>query len=139
MNVKFELLKSNTRAPLKLLLLAGPSEVLIHKFLKDGLCYAAKYKSETIGVLLINYKEHDVVEILNLAIDERYQKQGIGKKFIKYVLLEMKNEYVKTVEIGTGNSGAYQMLLYQKCGIRITVLILIFLEETIQREFMKME
>ncbi len=119
MDIIFELLESNTYAPMDLLLLADPSEVLIHKYLIDGLCYVAKYDSETIGVLLINYKEHDVVEIMNLAIDEKYQKRGIGKRFIKYVISEMKNRYVKTVEIGTGNPGVHQMLLYQKCGFRI--------------------
>ncbi len=40
---------------------------------------------------------------------------------ILFSIEKIKKEGIKTIEIGTGNPGVQQMLLYQKCGFRIIV------------------
>ncbi len=119
MDLNFKLLKSNSDAPMDLLLLADPSVGLVTKYLEKGLCYIAELNSEVVGVVLTLETKPGNIEIMNVAVKEEYQNQGIGKSMLKYVIGEIKKDNAKTIEIGTGNPGVHQMLLYQKCGFRI--------------------
>lgn len=50
---------------------------------------------------------------------EELHNNGIGKRLLLYVIEEIKKGDAEAIEIGTGNPGVVQMLLYQKCGFRI--------------------
>lgn len=119
MNIRITKLNSKKDAPMDLLLLADPSEELIKKYLEKGECYTAELNGETIGVVLILETKPETIEIMNIAVKEKYQNKGIGKQLLLYVIDEIKKGGAKTIEIGTGNPGVVQMLLYQKCGFRI--------------------
>lgn len=56
---------------------------------------------------------------MNISVDEMYQNQGIGRQLIENAVQKAKDMGMKKMEIGTGNPGVVQMLLYQKCGFRI--------------------
>lgn len=119
MNIQFSKLESNKDAPMDLLLLADPSVELVKSYLEKGLCYIAQIDDEIIGVTLIMETSSGTAEIMNVAIKEEYQNKGIGKQLVMYTIEMAKKEGYKALEIGTGNPGAIQMLLYQKCGFRI--------------------
>ncbi len=103
-----------------LLLLADPSEVLVKSYLDKGVCYTAEYEGEVIGVALTMPTGQNTIEVMNIAVKEEYQNKGIGKRLLLYVIDDIKkNEDTKTIEIGTGNPGVIQMLIYQQCGFRI--------------------
>lgn len=119
MDISISKLNSNTDAPMDLLLLADPSEELVKGYLEKGICYTAQYNGETVGVALIIETKPGIMEVINLAVKEDYQNNGIGKQLLLYVIEEIKKGDTKTIEIGTGNPGVVQMLLYQKCGFRI--------------------
>src|SRR5690606_14647009 len=53
-------------------------------------------------------------------VREDCQGKGIGKRLIQYAIHLAGERNAKTVEIGTGNSSIGQLLLYRKCGFRIT-------------------
>jgi ribosomal protein S18 acetylase RimI-like enzyme len=53
-------------------------------------------------------------------VREAFQGRGIGKKLIQFAMDQAREKNAKTIEIGTGNSSVGQLLLYQKCGFRIT-------------------
>ena len=112
-------LNSNTDAPMDLLLLADPSEKLVKSYLNKGICYTAEMKGNTVGVALIMETKPNTMEVMNLAVKEEFQNKGIGKQLLLYVIEEIKKGDIKSIEIGTGNPGVVQMLLYQKCGFRI--------------------
>lgn len=112
-------LESISNAPMELLLLADPSEELVKTYLNQGTCYTAELKGETVGVILYKETKPHTIEIMNLAVKEEYQNQGIGKKLLVFAIEEIKKTQATTIEIGTGNPGVKQMLLYQKCGFRI--------------------
>lgn len=59
------------------------------------------------------------VEIMNIAVREDLQNMGIGKRLMIFIVDEIKKGPAQRIEIGTGNPGVVQMLLYQKCGFRI--------------------
>ncbi len=119
MDVHISKLNSNTDVPMDLLLLADPSEELVKSYLKKGTCYIAEFDEETVGVILIVETKPHTVEVMNLAVKEELHNNGIGKKLLLHVIEEIKKSDTKTIEIGTGNPGVVQMLLYQKCGFRI--------------------
>jgi len=119
MDINISKLKSKTDAPMDLLLLADPYEKLVTSYLDKGICYTAEMEGETVGVVLIMETKPQTIEVMNLAVKEEFQNKGIGKQLLLFVIDEIKKGNAKTIEIGTGNPGVIQMLLYQKCGFRI--------------------
>ncbi len=119
MNIHINKLNSKKDVPMDLLLLADPSEELINNYLEKGVCYTADLEGETVGVVLILETKPETIEIMNIAVKEKYQNKGIGKQLLLHVIDEIKKGRAKVIEIGTGNPGVVQMLLYQKCGFRI--------------------
>jgi ribosomal protein S18 acetylase RimI-like enzyme len=119
MNINISKLNTKSDAPMDLLLLADPSEELVKSYLEKGICYTAVLDGETVGVILIMETKPHTIEVMNLAVKEELHNNGIGKQLLLYVIEEIKKGDTKTIEIGTGNPGVVQMLLYQKCGFRI--------------------
>ncbi len=119
MNINISKLKSNTDAPMDLLLLADPSEELVNSYLKNGTCFIAEINNEIVGVVLIMEIKPQTIEVMNLAVKEELHNNGIGKQLLLYAIDKIKKGDTKRIEIGTGNPGVVQMLLYQKCGFRI--------------------
>ena len=119
MNINISLLNSKKDAPMDLLLLADPSEELVRSYLEKGTCYVAELDGERVASALIMETEPHTIEVMNLAVKEEFQNKGIGKQLLLYVIEEIKKGDAKKIEIGTGNPGVVQMLLYQKCGFRI--------------------
>ena len=130
MDIRINKLNSNTEAPMDLLLLADPSEELVKEYLSKGTCYTAELHGETVGVVLIMETEPYTIEIMNLAVKEELHNHGIGKQLLLYVIEEIKKGDAKKIEIGTGNPGVVQMLLYQKCGFRIVGIDFDFFRKT---------
>jgi ribosomal protein S18 acetylase RimI-like enzyme len=120
MEIEIRLLKNGEERPIELMLLADPSLKKIREYSNSGQCYTAKYKDETIGVFVLKATHPATIEIMNIAVREDFQGKGIGKKLIQYAIEKAKEQNAKTLVIGTGNSSIYQLLLYQKCGFRIT-------------------
>lgn len=106
--------------PVDLLLLADPSEKLVREYARRGQCFVMTIDESIIGAYILLETRPETIEIVNVAVKEVYQGQGYGKALIRHAIQTVKNEGYKTVEIGTGNSSVSQLILYQKCGFRIT-------------------
>ncbi|WP_230157411.1 GNAT family N-acetyltransferase [Peribacillus sp. Bi96] len=106
--------------PMHLLLLADPSRELVEAYLGSGTCFVAEMDKQMIGVYVLLQKGPELIEIMNIAVDERLHGRGIGKRLIEHAIHYARKQGYKTIEIGTGNSGIGQLALYQKCGFRIT-------------------
>ncbi|MCM3700532.1 GNAT family N-acetyltransferase [Paenibacillus macerans] len=119
MEVYIEKLSDKFSAPYDLLLLADPSKAIVDDYLSRGICYTASLEDEVVGVFVLLRTRPDTIEIVNIAVKENYQGQGLGKKLLSHAIQIAKEMNIKTVEIGTGNSSVSQLALYQKCGFRI--------------------
>ncbi len=119
MEIDFRKLHADEAPPTDLLLLADPSEKLVKQYLKKGTCYVAEYEKVVIGAAIVMGTGPGTVEIMNIAVREDFQNKGIGKQFLLFLIDEIKKGKAQRIEIGTGNPGVVQMLLYQKCGFRI--------------------
>lgn len=60
------------------------------------------------------------VELVNIAVAKEKQGKGLGKQLVHHAKQNAKTQGYKTMEVGTGNSSISQLILYQKCGFRIT-------------------
>ncbi|MGO1923518.1 MAG: GNAT family N-acetyltransferase [Jeotgalicoccus sp.] len=118
--MKTRLLNKNEQPPMELLLTADPSETLVKDYLERGHCYILEIDNQTAGVYILRKTNPDTVELINIAVDERYQGRGVGKALVKDAIQKAKAMGYKTIEVGTGNSSIGQLALYQKCGFRIT-------------------
>jgi ribosomal protein S18 acetylase RimI-like enzyme len=105
--------------PIDLLLLSDPSEDVIAEYIDASIQFMARLKTEIVGALLLLRTRPGTMEIMNISVYEQYRNQGIGKKLITKTIEFAKENGIKTLEIGTGNPGVMQMMLYQKCGFRI--------------------
>ena len=103
----------------ELLLLAEPEEENIKDYLSKSTCHVCLHKEKIIGAILSIDTRPRTREIMNISVYPEYQNQGIGKRLIQLSIQKAKEDGIKIMEIGTGNPGVVQMLLYQKCGFRI--------------------
>lgn len=103
----------------ELLLLAEPEEENINEYLSKSICHVCFLKDKIIGAILSIDTRPGTREIMNISVYPEYQNQGIGKRLINLSIQKAKEDGIRTMEIGTGNPGVVQMLLYQKCGFRI--------------------
>lgn len=119
---KFEIRKIDTKEtpPFDLLYLADPSEEAVSDYLKRGTCYIGIIRDKVVGVCVLLPTRPFTVELVNLAIDEEYQRQGYAKRMIEHVVNVARESNFNTMEVGTGNAGIGQLALYQKCGFTIT-------------------
>lgn len=109
----------NEEIPYELLYLADPSKESINDYISRGNLYIASIENEVVGAYVILKTRPLTAEIMNISVNEAYQKKGIGKVLIKHSISTSKNLNIKTLEVGTGNSSIYQLAFYQKCGFRI--------------------
>ena len=113
-----KLLKHET-PPFELLLLADPSRELVEQYIASGECRVAEEEGKIIGAYVLVKLGVTTMEIINIAVDERIQGRGIGKKLMSDAIQTAKVLGCKSLEVGTGNSSIDQLAFYQKCGFRI--------------------
>lgn len=117
--VEIRKLLADEQPPIELLLLADPSVKLVEEYLKRGECFVGIVNNEIIAEFVLLPTRPETVEIVNVAVAESRQGQGLGKQMVLYAISHAKLLGYKTIEIGTGNSGVSQLALYQKCGFRM--------------------
>ena len=118
-NIKISRLDKLGEMPRHLLLLADPDEGAVDKYINDSAIYVAKLDEIVVGVFVLYPVSLVTVEIKNIAVDERYQRRGIGKRMLKKISSIAKENRYRSIVIGTGNSSVYQLLLYQQQGFEI--------------------
>ncbi|WP_301107441.1 GNAT family N-acetyltransferase [Sporosarcina sp.] len=117
--MKIRELYTNENPPNELLLSADPSRHIVDDYMKRGTCFVAEDGEAIIGVFVLLPTRPGTVELVNIAVAEDRQGEGIGKRLVLAAIAHSKSKGYKTLEIGTGNSSIGQLALYQKCGFRI--------------------
>ncbi|QLQ82241.1 hypothetical protein HG537_0G04960 [Torulaspora globosa] len=119
MELDFSLFKEATREHYDLLLDADPSKEAVSKYLQRSFCFEARRNIDLVGVLILLPTRPETVEIVNIAVSEAFQQQGIGTQLLEFALKWASENNYRIVEIGTGSTSFGQLYLYQKCGFRI--------------------
>lgn len=116
--MEIKLLTNQEEPPMALLLEADPSVDMIKKYVNNGFCYVG-YDPDLVGVYVLQEKDKDTVELMNIAVFPAEQGKGYGKQLLLDCINRAKLLRYKRLEVGTGNSSIDQLAFYQKCGFRI--------------------
>ena len=103
-----------------LLLLAEPSESALRWSLSNlsDTVYRAEDGGQLVGAVTMRW-ESEPCEIVELAVDEDRQGEGLGRQIIKHLLVEARRRGKQRMLVGTGNSSIGNIVFYQKCGFRM--------------------
>ncbi len=121
--MQIEQLADYKNAPIDLLLLADPSEEAIEGYLATSTLWVARIEGVIAGIIVLQKLDQKLLEIMNLAVGEDYQRRGIGRNLIATALEFAKQEGLHSVKIATGNSSIHQLKLYQSCGFIVDKII----------------
>ena len=112
--------------PYKLLLLADEEMQAIEQYILQSDIYVVDMDGEVIGVCVLYPLNKHTVEIKAIAVDERFQNQGIGKGMLKDAELQARMSGCQELVIGTPATAKKQLSIYQKAG---------FVEFDIRKDF----
>ena len=101
MNDSIRIVTENKKEFLPLLLLGDESEIQIDKYLERGELFVL-YDGGPKSVCLVTDEGDGVLEIQNLATDERTQRQGYASKLIEHIAGYYAGQYDKII-LGTGD------------------------------------
>lgn len=113
-------LASVSAAQYELLLSADPSPVMVASYVNRALKFAAQIDHKLVGVLLLLPTHPQTLEIVNLAVSQCHQNQGIGTQLLQFAENWAHQKHYRTLEIATGSTSFGPLYLYQKQGFRIT-------------------
>ncbi|WP_077324691.1 GNAT family N-acetyltransferase [Virgibacillus siamensis] len=117
--MRIQRLKTTENPPMELLLTADPSENNVREYLSKGQCYVVRKDNVVIGVYVLTQERQNKMELVNVAVLEHYQGQGIGTKMIQHAIANAQLQGYQFIDVGTGNSSIDQLRLYQQCGFRM--------------------
>ena len=107
---------SGKRKYMDLLLIGDEQEELIEKYLDRGRLFVIQ-NDETVGAACIVTDESDgTLELKNIAVYPEFQRQGLGKRLIEYIVDRFSHEYRRLI-LGTGDS-PLTVPFYEKCGFK---------------------
>jgi len=101
--MKIEIVKSDRKKFLKLLLLADEKESMIDKYLERGEMFALYEDGEVKSVCVVTNEGEGAYELKNIATLEEYQRKGYGTKLLTYILNFYRGQAV-AMYVGTGDS-----------------------------------
>ena len=101
MPLDIRIVTENKKDYLTLLLLGDEQESSIDKYLERGELFVLD-DGGLRSVCLVTDEGNGVLEIQNLATDERFQRQGHASRLIEHVIGHYRDQYAKVI-LGTGD------------------------------------
>ena len=115
---EFRRIRENKRDYMPLLLLADEDERMIERYLDLGDLFALYLGEELAGVSVVTDEGDGVLELQNIAVTERRQRQGWGVRLVKFLLRQHRGKG-KTMIVGTGNVPS-AVQFYRYCGFKVS-------------------
>lgn len=109
----FREILENKKDYLSLLLLGDEQESMIDRYLEDGRMFVL-LDGEVKAVFVLSELNDSTIELKNIAVEPRYQGQGLGRKCLEFIASLYRNSG-KTLIVGTGES-PLTMGFYKHCG-----------------------
>ena len=122
--MEFLKIENNKKRYIDLLLLGDEDEKMIDKYLERGEMYILD-DNGIIAECVVTDEGNKILEIKNIAVSSKFQKQGYGKKLIEFIT-EKYSENFSVIQAGTGDS-PLTIPFYEKCGFRISKFVNNFL------------
>lgn len=99
-----------------LLLLADESEESVADYAGRGTTYVARRDGEILGQYVFLHTRPFTAEVVNIAVVPEHQRKGIATAMLRHAVATARAAGFHLLEIGTGDLGAGQIALYERCG-----------------------
>lgn len=106
--------KEDKKKYLELLLLGDEQEDMIDRYLERGRLFVLQDGETPVSTCVVTVEGEGLLEVKNLAVDPKRQKQGNGRKMLELVADFFRGQY-KTIQLGTGES-PLTLPFYERCG-----------------------
>ena len=118
MNTTIAIIKQDY--PYELLLLADPSRELIDTYLATSQVAIYQLDNGDVGGVIVWQKQTDCqFELLNLAVAEAFQGQGIASQLIHFLIQQLQAESPKfKLLVKTGETSRAAIATYKKAGFK---------------------
>jgi GNAT superfamily N-acetyltransferase len=80
--------------------------------------YRMDVGDQLVGAATMQWRA-DPCEIMELAIAPAWQRQGLGKQFVAWLIDEARRRGKQRLLVGTANSSIDNIIFYQRCGLRM--------------------
>lgn len=112
--MQFDTLETDKKRELRLLLLADEQEDMIDRYLSRGTLYRLREDGKTLCTCVVTDEGNGVFEVKSLAVDERYQRRGLGRRMLEHVARLYAGQG-RVLRVGTG-AGTTNERFYERCG-----------------------
>lgn len=109
---------SKDNYPFDLLLLADESIEAINKYINDCSVFKILLNNKMIGIMAVMINNDNTIELKNIAISKRHQRNGFGKQAINLLENFYREKGVKIIYVGTGDASHSQQRFYQNLGFK---------------------
>jgi GNAT superfamily N-acetyltransferase len=99
--------------------LAEDSEELLASYLDRGAVWVARDPDGTVVGHVQVVADGDVWEVLNTAVAEERQGEGIGRRLIERAVVEARRAGARRVVVATAAADVGNLAFYQRCGFRM--------------------
>lgn len=113
-------LQSNEELPWDLLLDADPEKEIVDGYIHQSEIGILERDNKIVGCIVFQIRSNEA-ELMNVAVDSNYQKQGLGAALVEYALKEIGEKKPFTpfsVLVKTGNSTLPALALYKSQGFK---------------------
>ena len=117
MCMKIDLVSSDKKRYLNLLLMADEQESMIDRYLEHGNLFVMHYgqaMGEAVAVAVVTDEGNGICELKNLAVLPSLQRKGYGRKMVDFLCKRYCADYIKMI-VGTGESQK-TISFYKSCG-----------------------
>lgn len=121
-SIKIQKTRQITKEHWQLYLLADPERNVIQSYLAKCQLWEARHDQRLVGVIALEDHKNKQLEIKNLAVAPAQQGHGIATGLIHFAIDQARQNSYRQVIVGTGSTSAKQLLLYQRCGFRVTAI-----------------
>lgn len=118
--MRIEIITTDKKRYLDLLLLADEQEDMIDRYLESGDMFAL-YDDDVKTVCVVVAIDDETCELKNIATYKEYQGKGYASALIKYISDYYNNDY-DTMLVGTGETPKI-LSFYESCGFEKSHLI----------------
>ena len=114
--MNIQLITTDKKRFLPLLLLADEQESMINRYLERGELFVmhGTQETETVVVAVVTNEGNGVYELKNLAVTPACQRKGYGRQIVEY-LCRYYADVCHTLLVGTGESKP-TIAFYESCG-----------------------
>ncbi len=114
--MKIKVVKGDREIYKDILLIGTPNVNVINKYIHKGTLVGMFKNDKCIGVCHYSEINDYEVEINNISLIPKMQKQGLGTRLLKYTFEKIFDRGYSGVVVGTSNASIYNIAFYQKNG-----------------------